>query len=245
VRDAVAITVRCPECGKPVPGEPKHAGEEAVCPHCRRIFVPAEDCGVPCPGCGELVVMSPREARRGMRCPACGYKLGGGKKWETRLYAALAVVTIAVAFLCFTVFTLAAGKTGELGESVTGTSPEDNEMRAVMALCDICLAQDKYHGRYGIYTDLFHLGAGSFIPEAVADAWKPESAWRGYCFLSVADGHDHWACLAVPARRGETGMRSFYMDETASIRHAPCLSDDDGPPGPESLPLRSKLWQSK
>jgi hypothetical protein len=111
-----------------------------------------------------------------------------------------------------------------------------NETQAVAALRTICNAQHLYHTRYKTYTTLELLLTEDAIRPELAKAVNPECAKNGYYF-KVTLGEDQWSCVALPAKPGKSGKRSFFTDNTAVVRQAKCESAADPPAGPDSLTM--------
>ena len=92
-----------------------------------------------------------------------------------------------------------------------------NEASAVRSLQEISLAQTTYHSNFGKYGTMEELGAQNLINPRLRSGAK-----NGYTF-TVALTTDEmnvegFAAVAVPENYRYSGVRSFYIDETAVIR---------------------------
>ena len=91
----------------------------------------------------------------------------------------------------------------------------------------IANAEQSYKSRWDRYGSLKEIFEDpDHIP--LREATSPERARFGYYYV-LTSSKDNWSCVAMPAKPGETGKRSFYIDETRFIRSAPCKNDSDPP----------------
>lgn len=103
---------------------------------------------------------------------------------------------------------------------------------AVHWLHHIYIAQKRHfteHGRYGILRELREAG---LIDERAAPGMG-----SGYLWEIRSYGSDRWSVVAWPQEPGETGSRSFYIDQTGILRWAQCESKNDPLANKNSKPI--------
>ena len=92
-----------------------------------------------------------------------------------------------------------------------------NEASAIRALQEISLAQTTYHSNSGKYGTMEELGAQSLINPRLRSGTR-----NGYMFsiaLTMDESNvEGFSAVAVPESYRYSGIRSFYIDETAVIR---------------------------
>jgi hypothetical protein len=113
-----------------------------------------------------------------------------------------------------------------------------NEAAAHASLRVIATAQAQYRRRSekGRYCSLEELGRQDLIIGELAAASTPERARNGY-YCKLTPGEFDWSCTALPAQPGVSGDYSYYVDQSGTIRRAPCKNASDKPAGPESAAL--------
>jgi hypothetical protein len=114
-----------------------------------------------------------------------------------------------------------------------GEDSAENEAAALVRLLLVSAGIEEYceeHGTCGISDELFDTAkAAGDVSEAVSD---------GYRFV-LRIRPEAWSCMAVPKEPGVTGRFSFYLDQTDTLRYAPCMSASDPPADDASLPFAS------
>jgi hypothetical protein len=121
-----------------------------------------------------------------------------------------------------------------------------NEASACCSLAGLAIPQKQFHRERGTYGSIDELNA--WYEKETERFWKetgkkwflleptsPEKPYNGYYFILTA-GKDNWLCIALPAKPGESGSYSFYVDKTDVVRRAPFLSESDKPAGRKSNP---------
>jgi predicted RNA-binding Zn-ribbon protein involved in translation (DUF1610 family) len=213
----MAVKAKCPKCGKVISMQREQVANRQRCPSCSHRFVPASDSGFLCPKCGRDIVITPGELRKDISCLSCGYVLT--RKGRTRLSAWIALAAVAVIFVIIFFFGF---------PDLVNYKWEDNESSAISSLRTFSSTQDQYRKRHGRYATLEELCNASLISGSLGVARSRERATNGYYYIMAA-GENVWRCYALPAKRGETGKRSFYIDESSIMRYSPCESDGDSP----------------
>lgn len=195
---------------------------------------------VKCPWCRALVEM---EGDRTV-CPKCGHEITLARaaamdplppppaKEETPFPREKEGLKLTIAFI---LFALVACIFLVRIHTVPPGRPIVNEAAAISTLRTIYKAQEGYRQRWGSYASLGKLQDTG----AVDVKFRRESTARlrsGYCFTFRVYS-DRWNATAVPAGPGKTGKRSFYIDQTGTIRSLPYESDSDSPADANSPPL--------
>jgi type II secretory pathway pseudopilin PulG len=137
-----------------------------------------------------------------------------------------------------------------------------NEVVAMATLRTIQRAQEGYRQRWGHYVTLDLLREADAIdvrfkgennvyrrvPDPCTGSYSgkfsltdgdgviTEGSRSGYDFTFRISG-DKWNASAVPLEPGNSGRRSFYIDETGVVRYAPCESAGDPPTDENSKPV--------
>jgi hypothetical protein len=111
-----------------------------------------------------------------------------------------------------------------------------SEALAISTLRTISSAQELYKTRFERYASLSELGKAKMIDRVLVEAASPEHPKTGYYFI-LKHGGSNWSCIALPVRPGDSGNRSFHIDETGRIRFEKCESEQDRPAGPDSPEL--------
>jgi len=105
---------------------------------------------------------------------------------------------------------------------------DKNEAIAITRMRVMPAVQEQYRARYGTYATIAQLSAAMYIDPVFGSGKK-----SGYIFRTEKAGYNEWTCTAVPIRIKETGIRSFYVDQTGVIRY----SKKGGAPTTASPPL--------
>ena len=108
-----------------------------------------------------------------------------------------------------------------------------NELQMIGTLKVLHTAQEEYRDRQGRYGSLRELREEGFIDRWLAYYSDPPRERHGY-LLTAQVSADNWNAVAVPAKPGETGTRSFYADESGVIRVEESRSAQDDPASVES-----------
>lgn len=112
-----------------------------------------------------------------------------------------------------------------------------NEAAAHASLRVLATAQVQYSrsqgGRYGT---LEELGKHDLIIMELAAASAPGRARNDY-YYKVDVGEVGWSCVALPVQPGISGDYSYYVDQSGTVRRAPCASAGDTAAGPGSPAL--------
>jgi type IV pilus assembly protein PilA len=91
-----------------------------------------------------------------------------------------------------------------------------NEGSAISSLKTILTSNEQYNTRYHEYAEfLSDLGDTGYIDSLLAAGTK-----SGYVFNYVGNIND-WNIVAAPEISGQTGHRSFYVDQSGVIRWEP------------------------
>lgn len=146
------------------------------------------------------------------------------------LRRSLPIVVIFAACTAFFLYMAAYHFPSPDGRPLIGHS---DAIRSVNAMEDISEAQQNYKNEYRMYGTLEQLWHAGLIDIDIAKATKPQRVVNGY-YYNLRVSEEGWSCVAMPAKPGITGERSFYIDQTGIIRHAPCKSENDSPAGPDS-----------
>jgi len=224
----VKFAAKCPECGNVLSILANSLTRKLICSGCGHRFIPLEDSGLACPKCGEITMMALRDIGPGVSCLGCGFVFRGKSIW--RRWGGAVPISMGIAAFIVLIYFFAIYQSAASIRKV-------NEASAISALRTMSSAQELYNTRYGSYaTSMAAIANSNMIDIVLANATTPQSAKSGYYFsLTTASGG--WQCVAKPAQPGTTGARSFFIDETGVIYHAPCMSEDDPPASPNSKPL--------
>jgi type IV pilus assembly protein PilA len=106
-----------------------------------------------------------------------------------------------------------------------------NEGSALYTLRTVCSAQLAYQSEFQKYGTLEELAVNNLIDPKLASGMK-----NGYNFRVVLDeaNPEGFEVIGVPVSYGQTGVRSFYVDETFILRAA---DNNGGPPSKLDAPL--------
>jgi hypothetical protein len=112
-----------------------------------------------------------------------------------------------------------------------------SEAAAHASLRVLATAQAQFRSSQGGgYGTLEELGEQDLIIMELAAASTPDRARNGYYYKMTPDKLS-WSCAALPVQPGISGDYSYYIDQSGTVRRAPCAIAEDRPAGPESLPL--------
>ena len=98
-----------------------------------------------------------------------------------------------------------------------------NEAAAIANLRLLTSVQAQYITKYGTYGTLNQLYKADYIEKLFSESTCPKNSKSGYYFVLDND-REKWSCVAIPAHPGDTGSRSFFVNETGEIRTEPCES---------------------
>lgn len=94
------------------------------------------------------------------------------------------------------------------------SSNEVAGMKALRTLCDAELQFNTMYRRYGLLPDLGPAGKNFLVDPALATGVR-----SGYLFtVEVDDPTSSWHAIATPQYYGSTGFKTYYIDESGTVR---------------------------
>jgi hypothetical protein len=190
------------------------------CPECG-ARLRAHETRIVCSKCGALVRVADA-LKRQYGAPAPSEALGPqGSNPFNKIFLVAAIAVIGYAALYRTIAALSLVRGHPL-----------NESGAADALEAVHAAQKAFRSEHERYGSIDELRRRDSAGESPLSLGVPD----GY-HLEVEASQDHWAAVAVPIQPGESGARSFYIDESGVIRAEEWSSPDDRPASILSPPL--------
>jgi len=138
----------------------------------------------------------------------------------------------AIARFLFLAFLVMAGLIFIVDRGVRESKRPGPEASAMSSVRQLVISQQSYSATIGNGT--YAASLGSLSASKVVDSVLATGTKDGYTFTVSTDaGNDSFAIYARPITYGETGMRSFFADETGEIR----ATTEDRPATSEDLRL--------
>ena len=111
---------------------------------------------------------------------------------------------------------------------VMGFNIVSNEYQAIMSLNVIKSAEDTHKSKYSSYATMEQLALKKLISAELANATTPETALNGFYYQLQAT-YAKWSCTVIPVEPGVSGVNSYHIDQTGTVRFKQMTNKYDSP----------------
>jgi hypothetical protein len=103
--------------------------------------------------------------------------------------------------------------------NIVSSEPRQPDQYALRLISELQSSESKFHHQYGRYGPLEEMAKGEVEPLRSNLGRAATGSYHGYVFHLQADA-DHYRITAGPEQWGVSGRRSFYCDESRTVRES-------------------------